>query len=283
MDEDLFTARRVPDKLHYRVVKCRKCGLVFSNPILSFGEIRRLYVASKFTYGSHTSDLKDTYAHYLKHYLNYVGNRENFLEIGCGNGFFLEVALDLGFKNVYGVEPSHQAVAAASPRVRNKIRSEMFDPSSFSSNQFDVISFFHTIDHVLNPNQFLTGCYGLLSDSGIVLCICHNVESLPAKLLAERCPIIDVEHICLFSKSTLSRIFEKNGFNVIDVFDVSNRFSLEYWVQIFPFPTSLKRRAKDLLRMLRVEKWKLKLKAGNIGIVASKKGKTDGRSKPFAG
>jgi len=270
LDEKTFSARRVSNGCHYRVVKCRKCGLVFSNPVLAFDEIKRLYADSKFTYGSEVFDLKDTYTHYLERYLSCAHKRESFLEIGCGNGFFLEVALDLGFKNVYGVEASREAVASAPSRVRGMIRNEMFDPSTFTSVRFDVICFFQTIDHVLDPNQFLSGCYSLLSNGGIVLCICHNIESLLAKVLGERCPMIDVEHIYLFSKSTLRRIFEKNGFDVIDVFDVYNRFSLEYWVRMCPFPTLLKRRVTNLLRTFGIEKWKLKLNAGNIGMVASK-------------
>lgn len=270
IDGYVFSARQQPDRLHYRVVKCRKCGLVFSNPILSLSEIQRRYSGSTFTYEAEVPSLKDTYGRYLGRYMSYAPKSESLLEIGCGNGFFLEVALDLGFKNVCGVEPSYQAIAAASSRVRAVIRNEMFDPDSFGLTRFDVICFFQTVEHVSDPNQLLNGCHRLLRDRGLVLCIAHNVEAFPARVLGERSPIIDVQHTHLFGKTTLRRIFEKNGFDVIDVFDVHNLFSLKYLLHMAPLPTSLKPRLANLLRTSGIGDWRIRLSVGNIGIAALK-------------
>jgi hypothetical protein len=60
--------------------------------------------------------------------------------------YICEVALDLGFRNVCGVEPSYQAIAVGSPRVKVIIRNKMFDPGSFGSTRFDVICLFHVAD-----------------------------------------------------------------------------------------------------------------------------------------
>ena len=35
VDYNIFSARRLPDKIHYRIVKCKKCGLIYSNPIFA--------------------------------------------------------------------------------------------------------------------------------------------------------------------------------------------------------------------------------------------------------
>jgi SAM-dependent methyltransferase len=204
--------------------------------------------------------------------MSYAPRSERLLEIGCGNGFFLEVALDLGFNNVCGVEPSYQAIAAASPRVRAVIRNEMFDRDSFGLTRFDAICFFQTIEHVADPNQLLNDCHRLLRDRGLVLCIAHNVEAFPARALGERSPIIDVQHTHLFSKTTLRRIFEKNGFDVIDVFDVHNLFSLKYLLHMAPLPTLLNLRVADLLRTSGIGDWRIRLSLGNIGIAALKEG-----------
>jgi SAM-dependent methyltransferase len=158
----------------------------------------------------------------------------------------------------------------ASPRVRSVIRNEMFEPDSFGSDRFDVICFFQTIEHVSDPNQLLNGCHRLLRDRGLVLCIAHNVEAFPARALGERSPIIDVQHTHLFGKTTLRRIFEKNGFDVIDVFDVQNLFSLKYLLHMAPLPTSLKPRLGNLLRTSGIGDWRIRLSVGNIGIAALK-------------
>ena len=34
LNPEVFTARRRPDRLHYRMVTCRQCGLMRANPVL---------------------------------------------------------------------------------------------------------------------------------------------------------------------------------------------------------------------------------------------------------
>src|SRR5262245_61843605 len=50
LNAEVFSARRLPDRLHYRMVRCGRCGLLRSDPILSAGELARLYARSRFTY-----------------------------------------------------------------------------------------------------------------------------------------------------------------------------------------------------------------------------------------
>ena len=39
---DTFSARRIPDRIHYRMVRCGQCGSVRSDPVLSDDELARL-------------------------------------------------------------------------------------------------------------------------------------------------------------------------------------------------------------------------------------------------
>src|SRR2546430_17657340 len=52
---DVFSARRLPDTIHYRLFKCRACGLVRSDPIASPVLLAQLYAQS-------TSTLRDEVA-----------------------------------------------------------------------------------------------------------------------------------------------------------------------------------------------------------------------------
>src|SRR3990170_8079619 len=67
----IFSARRLPDRLHYRIVKCKKCSLVFSTPILEYEKIEKLYRKSFTTYDEHLENLKQTYGYYLKQLQEY--------------------------------------------------------------------------------------------------------------------------------------------------------------------------------------------------------------------
>src|SRR5690606_36580291 len=61
-----FSARRTPDRQHHQFVKCERCGLIFSNPILPPNKIIKLYLQSTFDYGIESQFLKKTYGNYVK-------------------------------------------------------------------------------------------------------------------------------------------------------------------------------------------------------------------------
>lgn len=268
--KDLFSARRSPDRCHYRMVRCRKCGLIFSNPILEENIIHQLYKESHLTYGQEIANLKKTYGNYLENIINFMPRRNNLLEIGCGNGFFLEEALNIGFKNVWGVEPSVDAVSKASRKIRPFIKINNFQPELFKNKYFDIICFFQTLDHIINPNIFLKDCFKILKKQGIIFCIVHNSGSVLAKILGEKTPILDIEHPYLYNKITLKKIFEKNNFEVVKVMDIANEYSLGYWTKILPFGIFFKNGVEKMIALFHLEKIKLKIKAGNIGVVARK-------------
>lgn len=270
INEKVFSARRIPDGYHYQVVRCQRCGLVFSNPILEEEKIKTLYSKSKLTYASEIKNLRKTYGHYLKKSELFLPSKERLLEIGCGEGFFLIEALKQGFKEVYGIEPSEDAVEKSLPKVRKNIINDFFQPGLFKANYFDVICFFQTLDHVINPNLFLKTCYKILKKNGIVFCITHNTDSIFTKILGEKSPIFDIEHVYLFNKKTLRQIFKKNKFRIIGVFDIANEYSLDYWVKMSPLSRKTKRLIKKASILLNFDKITLKLKVGNIGILAKK-------------
>src|SRR5258708_16025275 len=65
LSHETFSARRQTEHYHYRILECRKCGLVFSSPVLSPGRLAELYRGSKLTYGNEFADIARTYIRYL--------------------------------------------------------------------------------------------------------------------------------------------------------------------------------------------------------------------------
>src|SRR5258708_13795674 len=60
--DSVFSARRLPDSIHYRLVRCRKCGLVPSDPPADQASLSQLYVRISFPYLPRVPDLRRTYA-----------------------------------------------------------------------------------------------------------------------------------------------------------------------------------------------------------------------------
>lgn len=270
IDKDIFSARRIPDRVHYRLLRCSKCGLIFSSPILSEKTIRKLYRASKLTYEQEIGSLQETYGYYLQSALKYTVKNPRLLEVGGGNGFFLEKAKDMGLTKVYGVEPSQDAVNQARSDIKKNMIVDFFPSKKIKKSGMDIICIFQTLDHIIDPNSFLQECRKALRKNGLVLCIHHNTDGLSVKLLKEKSPIFDIEHIFLFNKDNLKKIFTKNGFKTIKVFDVKNTFPLRYWIRMFPLPLNIKLKLIEFLKLIRFDNFPITLSAGNIGIIAQK-------------
>ena len=262
-----FSARRIPDRVHYRIVRCANCGLIRSDPVLEESELARLYAQSHVTYARESGFAGDTYARYLREILPLAPVRGRLLEIGCGSGFFLERALDLGFSEVSGVEPSRDAVEAASPRVRDSIRLDGFRDGLFPERHFSVVCGFQIFDHLAYPNQTLQACRRVLRPGGLIFFIHHDAGAWTHRLLGERSPIIDVEHIYLYDRRTMARILAKNGFDVLRVFRVRNRYPIDYWTRMAPLPAGLKSRLLPRLRNSTLGRLTVAWNAGNLGIV----------------
>lgn len=270
LTSEIFSARRIPDRVHYRLLKCTRCSLIFSSPILPEKDLRKLYGKSTVTYGEEMNSLNETYGKYLKKAVFYCRENPRLLEIGCGNGFFLEKAVELGILDVSGIEPGVESVKRAKKDIQKKIIVDFFPSRHIKAASKDIICIFQTLDHLIDPNNSLRACKAVLRKGGVVLCILHDTEGLSVRLLGERSPIFDVEHIFLFNKRNLSQIFVQNGFVPREVFSVTNRFPLRYWVRMFPLPHLAKKIILYALKTLGLSEILLSLPAGNIGIIAQK-------------
>ncbi|GAI48151.1 unnamed protein product, partial [marine sediment metagenome] len=201
---------------------------------------------------------------YLNQSLEELPSRERFLEIGCGNGFFLKQAKQT-FRKVYGVEPSKESVESADPEIKKLIINDIFKKNQFKKNFFDLIVLFQVIDHLPYPNELLKECFKILKPGGCVLSINHNVSSLSARLLGESSPIFDIEHTYLYDKNTLSKLFKNNSYQIIGVFDVANFYPLSYWLRMFPLSKKLKELVFRVTEILKISGFRFWLNAGNIG------------------
>lgn len=182
----------------------------------------------------------------------------------------LEIAKEMGFSNIRGVEPSLDAINQASEKIKEKIIPGMFDLSKLNNEKFDLVSFFQTFDHILEPNQFLQDVRKILNDDGFVIAINHNIGSVSYKILKEKSPIIDIGHAYLYDLSTIRKIFEKNKFKVIKVFPVQNSVALSRLLELMPISDSCKSVVSKIQNQLTIDKMQIPLYLGNLGIYAQK-------------
>lgn len=267
-----FSARRLPDRIHYQIVKCKNDGLVRSNPVLDNSNLDKLYKKSKLGYENEVEYLTQTYLNNLLPVLKKIPYNAKILEIGCGSGFVLEKLHQMGYRNLYGIEPSLDAVKKAKKKLKNFIINDVFKPRLYKPNMFDFIFFIQTLDHISKPNQFLQECYRLLKPKGLILAFNHNIDSFSYKILKEKSPIVDIEHTYLFSFNTMKAIFAKNNFKVLSIYSPFNIISLKYLFYLFPLPKIIKNYILGLNNQLinSLLKRSISIKLGNVCLVARK-------------
>jgi SAM-dependent methyltransferase len=267
---EVFSARRLPDQLHYRMVTCNQCGLVRSDPVLSANALEKLYQDSTFDYGDELDGLRATYGSALDDAAAHLTHLEGLLDIGCGSGFVLEVARERGWSEVRGVEPSGDAIAKAAPEIGPLITHDMMRAGLFPDELLSAITLFQVLDHMPDPLGMLRDCFTILRPGGVIMAFNHNVTSWSARLLKERSPIIDVEHTYLYSPGTMGRLFTEAGFDVISVEPVRNTYSISYLTHLLPLPRSLKQRVIPRLRSTSVGKRQITVPLGNLQLIARK-------------
>jgi SAM-dependent methyltransferase len=268
LDEYAFAARKFPEYMHHRLVECPTCDVVYANPLFDFGGIDAAYDAAAFDSKEEAQFASRTYAGLVRRLLPRLPGTSAALDIGTGEGSFLEELLDLGFARVAGYEPSAAPLAAASERVRELIVHDIFDAErAAGSGPYDLIACSMTIEHVPDPAQLCRDAYELLAPGGALMIVCHDRRAPLNRVLGMRSPIVDIEHLQLFSQDSARALLERTGFTGVEVRRMTNRYPLHYWLKLAPVPRRLKEPLVGGARRGPLRSLALSLPVGNLSVV----------------
>ena len=101
---------------------------------------------------------------------------ENFLDIGCGEGYSLIEAMSRGW-NVYGLDITDHRIETAKASSIKFINSDLIN-SNLPSNFFDIIYIDSVLEHVYNPSDYLSEIKRILRKGGILYLGVPNEDSL---------------------------------------------------------------------------------------------------------
>lgn len=270
-DRFAFSSRKTPEYMHYRLLECRRCEVLYANPLPTRESLEAAYREAAFDSGDEARHASETYARFLPAIAGKLPQRDAALDIGTGDGAFLEQLLRCGFERVVGVEPSRAPVEAARPSVRNLIRQGPFRASDFDRESFSLITCFQTLEHVYEPLALCQSAFELLHRGGAVFLVCHDRRALSARVLGTRSPIFDIEHLQLFSRESLTYALRRAGFDAIETHPVVNRYPLSYWLKLLPLPVPAKAAALGALSRSGAGRVPVQLAAGNFAAIAYKR------------
>jgi SAM-dependent methyltransferase len=268
LDEFAFASRKFPEYMHHRLVECPACDTVYANPVFDFGGIDAAYDAAAFDSKEEATFASRTYAGLVRTLLPHLPRAGSALDIGTGEGSLLEELLDLGFDRVRGYEPSAAPLAAASERVRPLIVHDVFDiHGAAGSGPYDLITCCMTIEHVPSPAQLCRDACELLAPGGALMIVCHDRRAPLNRALGGRSPIMDIEHLQLFSQGSVRALLERTGFADVRVQRITNRYPLHYWLKLAPVPAGLKRALVGAARRGPLRSLAPSLPVGNLAAI----------------
>lgn len=135
------------------------------------------------------------------------GSKE-LLDVGCGVGWFLEVAKEEGFK-VFGQELGKELAQWTGQRLGAKVFTKPLTEIA-QEQQFDVITMFDLLEHVPDPYDFLLGAKKCLKPRGILLIFTPNFDSLAIQIEKEHSNlIIPAEHLTYFTKKAVEQLAKR--------------------------------------------------------------------------
>jgi SAM-dependent methyltransferase len=140
--------------------------------------------------------------------------RARVLDVGCGSGQFLARLQELGH-DCYGTELSAETGARASRVPGLTLRFGTLEPGSFAPESFDLISIWHVLEHLPDPDSVLRVSFGWLRPGGAILIAVPNVDSCQARLFGGSWFHIDPpRHLYHFNRRSLTVSLEKAGFRI---------------------------------------------------------------------
>ena len=217
--------------LSRRMVRCRRCGLVYQNPLSTAGDLLHLWPLPAREDGSEELEREwgeragKRRSQRFRQFLHSVGRPGRLLDIGCGYGFFLKLAQEAGWEAI-GLELNQQAVAYAKDRLQ--VNALLGDPRHFHfpDASFDLVTFWNVLDYVPDPLELLEEVHRVLKAGGHVFIRTPNFTwhlqsfrliSLLRRLrgndaFAQQPYFTFVFKVTSFSRATLRLLLERSGF-----------------------------------------------------------------------
>lgn len=192
------------------ISKCTDCGFVFCKKIPSEKELTEYYSNNYNRTDFFSPITRNRYNELLDEFEQHRKTGK-ILDLGCGYGFFLEVAKERGWE-VYGAEIAEDAVKICREKGV-KMFSGRASKCDFPEASFDVIVAIEVIEHLEDPKPFLSKSYELLRSGGLMYTTTPNFNSyLRYRLKGEYDVIEYPNHLLYFTRKTLRKLYNQHGF-----------------------------------------------------------------------
>ena len=215
--------------------RCNRCDLLFVTERVDDHEARTVYSSDYYTQREGTDAntaatvatfRRLTAARHLERIESLI-ERGSLLDVGCGEGYFLQEARHRGWRDVFGLDVSDAAARLTHRSVPALVGSLTRGP--FRDHSFDVVAMFDSIEHVLAPKADIAEAARILKPGGLLYVVTPDAGGWAARSMgASWFQLKPREHVTLFSRKNLSRALTDAGFSRIRITSGRKLLSLSF-------------------------------------------------------
>ncbi len=271
------------------IVRCRRCGLIYSVAPLAPDAIMDNYgEVEDPTYLVEEEQRRAAFADSLKlmeKYLNAAPapaeahgaavaalfptteggqlTKPRLVEVGAHVGLFLAVAQERGWDAV-GVEPSRWAVETGRRRYGVDLHVGDLQSLHLPDASVDAVATWDVLEHFSDPLAELREMRRILKPGGVLALTTINIASPHARLVRGRWPWLMRMHLFYFTPQTLRAMIEKAGFRVEHIGSQGRLFSLDYLAWRLGMHLPLMRGLRARVRAVRLGGVEIPVNLGDI-------------------
>jgi len=199
---------------NFYIKRCSNCSLCYTNSD-SDADTSELYDDDVYHVvdnrkSVYTKIINHEYRNVLDKVSTWCSEGSSLLDFGSGKGIFLNLAGQAGYKAL-GVETAINRAEFAEKMYHAEVLKSDYSGGKIASKPFDIITLFHVLEHLPEPERLLKELIGYnLNESGILILEVPNLSSLQSSIAKSRWMHLDVpRHLLHFTSKRLLQLVDE--------------------------------------------------------------------------